>query len=42
MDQRMAWCTMCEGPLDEGTMCEGLLDEGPADEGTMCEGAKHE
>ena len=32
MDQRMAWCTMCEGPLDKGL----------ADEGTSCEGAEHE
>lgn len=32
IDQRMAWCTPCEGPLDEGL----------SDEGTMCEGAEHE
>ena len=47
MERRMAWCTACEGavdegPLDEGTRCEGPLDEGLSDEGTRCEGAEHE
>ena len=32
--------TRCEGLTDEGTMCEGPEDEGLSDEGTKCEGLR--